>query len=122
MFGPALKTATTAALLAFGSLAAAPAQAADFAVTVTFGDAQPVHYKGRGYGRRHGHYRPRQRRGCRPGRALRKARAIGVHRARIFEIGPRGTIVHGRRWGRPIKVGIGHARGCPVVFASRRYH
>ena len=125
MFATTLKLTALAGILTFGGLAAAPAQAGDFSVTVTIGErpvyGQPVHYR-RGYARRHGHYRPRHRRGCRPGRALRKARRFGVRHAWIHAIGPRGTIVHGRRHGRPVKVGIGHARGCPIVYANRRYH
>lgn len=121
MFSTTLKAATTAALLAIGTLGVTPVQAGDLTITFSLG-AEPVHYKGRGYGGREGHYRPRRKRACHPGRALRKARALGVRRARIFMVGPRGTVIHGRRWGRPVKVGIGRVRGCPVVYANRRYH
>lgn len=116
-----VKTATFAAALSLGALAAAPAQAADITLGVTFHDAfeaQPVHYRSRKHVR---HYRP-VRRFCRPRRALKKARRLGVRHAFIHRIGPRGTVIQGRRWGRVVRVGIGAARGCPVVHATRRYH
>lgn len=126
-----VKTATFAAALSLGALAAAPAQAADITLGVTFhdafeaqpsyaqpGHAQPVHYRSRKHVR---HYRP-VRRFCRPRRALKKARRLGVRHAFIHRIGPRGTVIQGRRWGRVVRVGIGAARGCPVVHATRRYH
>lgn len=127
MLATALKSTAVAALVTLGSFAAMPAHAGDFVVGFSFGEVEPAGYRGRGYHgrkdyRRDVRRRRHGRRGCRPGRALRKARAIGVRNARIVDVGPRGTIIFGRRWGQPVRVGIGRVRGCPIVYANRRYH
>ena len=51
---------------------------------------------------------------CRPRRALRKARRLGVRRAYIHRVGPRGVVIRGRARGERVAVRFGPARFCPV--------
>lgn len=65
--------------------------------------------------------RPRQeaRGSCRPNKALRKARGMGLHRPAIVRAGRRGVIVEGFRRGRPIYVTFANQRNCPVIARNR---
>ena len=128
MLTTSLKTNVLAAVLAFGTmtgLSTAPAQADSLSVGIEIDlGVQDVGYRGgrraRGYRGYDDGFRPSRRRGCRPHRALQEARRLGVRHAYISEIGPRGTIVRGRRWGGHVSIGFGRVRGCPVVFANYR--
>ncbi len=60
------------------------------------------------------HYDERPR--CTEGRALRKAERMGVHRARITEVGRRTIEVRGRdRYGERIYIVFGRHPSCPVL-------
>ena len=114
-FAAAFATFTMAGATLSGTAEAAPfgSQALPLGLeTIANVEAQPVHFRG---GRRHGHRGFHRR--CRPFRALRKARRLGVRRARIVLAGPRGYLIKGRQFGARKTVGIGRHRSCPVVFA-----
>ena len=51
---------------------------------------------------------------CRPIRALRRAKRLGLRRAYVHRFGRRGVVVRGRGWGKPITVRFGRGRGCPI--------
>ena len=56
------------------------------------------------------------RRGCTPDRALRKAQRMGIHRARIVDVGRRTVDVAGRKFGERIVVSFGRRDpGCPLL-------
>lgn len=52
---------------------------------------------------------------CRPVRALRKARRLGVRKPFIYRVGRRGVVVRGRAWGERVAVRFGRGRRCPVT-------
>ena len=57
-----------------------------------------------------------ERRGCTPGRALRKADRMGIHRARIVDVGRRTVDVAGRKFGQRIVVTFGRRDpSCPIL-------
>lgn len=51
---------------------------------------------------------------CRPRRALRKARRLGLRRAYIHRAGPRGVVIRGRAHGERLAIRFGRASFCPV--------
>lgn len=56
------------------------------------------------------------RRGCTPDRALRKAQRMGIHRARIVDVGRRTVDVAGRKFGERIVITFGRRDpGCPIL-------
>ena len=55
------------------------------------------------------------RRTCRPRKALRKARRMGVRDPYIARIKRRAIVVKGYRWGDQVKVKFGRSRSCPVM-------
>ena len=119
-----IKTSLLATLIAIGTLfgaavsTATPAKAdGRFSFGVEFGNGYH-HDVRRGDRRWRGWDRPR-RGVCRPGRALRKARRMGVRRAYVHRVGRRGVVVGGRRYGERVRVGFARAPGCPVRFARR---
>ncbi len=61
-----------------------------------------------------------RRRTCKPRRAYRKARRMGIHEARIVRVNRRVIVLKGYRHGYPTKVKFGRSRSCPVI-AFRRY-
>lgn len=72
-------------------------------------------YEGRrGWDRFEGH-RGWERGFCRPGRALHKARHMGLRRAEIVRAGHRRVVVEGFRHHRPIRVAFANERHCPVI-------
>lgn len=118
-----IKTSLLATLIAIGTLfgaAVTTSTAAEAGPRVSFGIEVG---NDRRYGRHHdrrwnGWDRPR-RAVCRPGRALRKARRMGVRRAYVHRVGRRGVVVGGRRYGERVRIGFARAPGCPVRFARR---
>lgn len=117
-----IRTATVAALIGLGAFAAAPAtaQAGDFYLGIGGGHSRSgveLHFGDRDYRRhhwdRHDHWeRPRL---CTPGRALRKAERMGIHRAYIRDVGRRYIRVGGRSHGERVRVTFARAPHCPVV-------
>ena len=57
-----------------------------------------------------------ERRGrCDPWLAQDKARANGLHRARVVDVSPRRVVVEGRRWGEYRRAVFANVRGCPYI-------
>ncbi|MEM7300921.1 MAG: hypothetical protein AAF468_07535 [Pseudomonadota bacterium] len=120
MFNKLAKATTISLFLALGGAAVSTAPAQAFGHGVGIGIEGPgfsVHFGEPGYHRHRPHYRPY--RFCRPGRALRKARRMGVRRAHIVRASRRGVVVAGRRYGHRIVVGFSRAPRCPVRFVRR---
>lgn len=119
MFQSLTRSIVVVAALATGGVAttAAPAAADGFRFGITIGErAQPVH--GRGYRDYRGYreYRP----ACAPRRAVRKARRMGVHRARVIRADRRAVVVAGRSRGDRAIVRFAREPGCPVLTFRRR--
>ena len=125
MFTP-LKSALFAGLIGLAGLTALPAQAdslylafgdrQDSRFGVYLGDSSRTHYP-RERGRRadetwDGGWRGRR---CSPERALDKASAFGVRRARIDYVTPRRIGVIGRQHGDRVELTFARAPGCPVI-------
>ncbi|KQY15389.1 hypothetical protein [Rhizobium sp. Root482] len=116
-----------AGLIGLSGLGAAtvPASADTLSFRITSGDAVKVQYReGRRHGderdwnrdRRHGHGWGHHRRGrCDPWLATDKARARGLHRARVVDVTPRRVVVEGRRHGAHRSYVFANARGCPFI-------
>ncbi len=119
MFKSLTRSIIVVAALATGgtALTAAPAAADGFRFGITIGErAQPVH--GRSY-RDHRAYRD-YRPACSPRRAVRKARRMGVNRARIVRVNRRAVVVKGRSMGDRVLVRFARERRCPVLSFRRR--
>jgi len=111
MFQNFARSICVAAVLAAGAvgMTSAPAAAGDFSFGITIGT--PGYHHGR-------HYRPVS--ACAPARALRKARHLGVHRARLFRANRRTVVVAGRSRGDRATVRFAQRRDCPVISFRRR--
>lgn len=132
MMTSSLKSAFVAGAIALGALTTTAAtttaaQAGDVRFGISIGGpGYGIHIgdRDRGYRRdrryRHDRYRPRHARGCRPARALRKARRNGIRRAHVIRQGRRGLVVAGRQWGDRVVIGFGRHRSCPVRFVRAR--
>ena len=66
--------------------------------------------------RRHGSW---GRGSCRPGKAVRKARHMGVRRASISRVNHRRVVVSGVRHHRSVRVVFANQRHCPVIRVRR---
>ena len=139
-----LTRAIAAALVVAAAMAIAPAEAdaADAAYAISYGSQhiQPVpqeityrhggkshKYSDRRYYGNDRYAAPRYRRGghgyshrpvrwCKPGRAVNKARRIGVHRAHVGRISHRRIVVTGYRHGRHVGVVFARAsRHCRII-------
>ena len=124
-----LKTAVIAGLIGLTSLAAVPAKADD--VYLGFGDRSSDTRFGVYVGDNDRNYYPGSRRdwrrdewrrdmyrgrvGCSPERALDKASAMGIRRARIAFVGERRIAVVGRQYGDRVRVTFARQRGCPII-------
>ncbi|MFC3208906.1 hypothetical protein [Aquamicrobium soli] len=99
-----IKIAALSAFLGLGALAAVPAtaQAANVQIGIS------THNLNVGYG--HGWNRV-----CTPGKAVAKARRLGVRHARVRSIGHRTIRVTGTRYGHRVNLTFSKARNCPVV-------
>ena len=118
------KSAALAATLALGAFVAVPATQAQAGGSIGFGLTFDDGWRdARDFRRDRRHYRPRRMRNrCRPRRALRKARYLGLRRAYVHRAGPRGVVVRGRARGQRLAVRFGRGRGCPVrVVRVRGY-
>jgi len=125
MFMKTLKSLAIAGTLVVGALASTSgaANAGGGHVNVSFG-GPGFHFSIGDYGRggwgHRRHRRPHYSRTCRPGKALRKARRMGLRRAHIVRVSRRGIVVAGRKWGGRTIVGFGKYRSCPVRFVRNR--
>ena len=111
-----IKIAAVSALVALGTLAAAPASA-DTGVYLGLGG-------GYGSGPRvgvwfddgHRDYRRRPHyRACTPGQAVNKAGRMGIRRAHVRNVNRNVIRVAGRDRGRHVVVRFARAPGCPVI-------
>jgi len=100
-----IKTVALSAMIALGAFAAAPA-------TANAGDLRvQVHFGGPGYYHGQRHYRQ----GCRPARAVRKARNMGLRNAWVARSNPSRIVVRGKIRGHNRAVVFARAPGCPVI-------
>lgn len=126
-FKTAAKTATLAAALGLGALAAVPAHADG--VYLNYGDRADsrlgVHAGGRIEAvrdwrrddwRRDDWRRDGWRHSCTPERALNKAQRMGLWRAHVIDVNPRAIKVAGRKYNERVVVRFGRERGCPVIY------
>lgn len=115
---------TLAALVvaAAGVTASAPAANADsFGFGFSFGGPGGGVYFHDGGRHRGGWERPGHRRGfCKPNRAVRKARHMGVRRADVVRANHRRVVVAGFRHHRPVRVVFANQRRCPVIAVRHR--
>lgn len=126
MFNKIIPTGLAAVIFAAGLSLAAPAQAGgnvSFTINGKHGSLTIDN------GRRHrGHYKPKKRQHvsiCKPGKALHKARGIGVRSAHVDRVGKRYVIVKGRKRGSMVKVAFDRrGRRCNIAWVDRTpiYH
>jgi hypothetical protein len=115
MLGKIVKTAALVAMIGVGTAAATTGQAAaagGFGFSIEVG---PGWGSGPGYGWGPG-YGSRPHRGiCKPRRAVKKARHMGVRSGRIVRRNHRRVVVRGWRRGYPVRVVFANRRHCPVI-------
>ncbi|WAP69242.1 hypothetical protein [Jiella pelagia] len=113
MFKNLAKTlCVVAALGAAGVAAPTAASAGDFRATISIGSGGVELVGHRGH-RAHG--RHIRRATCTPGKALRKARHFGIHRAHIRSVNRHSITVAGRKHRSHALVRFARVRGCPVI-------
>lgn len=112
-----IKIAAVSAIVALGTLAAAPASAGSGVylglggghhgpgVGVWFGERGHVYRR---------HHRPHYR-ACTPGQAVNKASRMGVRRAHVRRANRNVIRVAGRQRGHHVVVRFARAPGCPVI-------
>lgn len=109
------KTLALSALIAFSAIAAAPsaANAGDIKIDVHFGAGfgpgfgfGPGYGYGYGYGYKH----------CTPGKALYKAKSMGLKKAYVAKANWNGVVVKGKKFGHKKVVAFGNAPFCPVKY------
>lgn len=105
------KTLALSALIAFSAIAAAPsaANAGDIKIDVHFGSGfGPGFGFGPGYGYGYKH--------CTPGKALYKAKSMGLKKAYVAKANWNGVVVKGKKFGHKKVVAFGNAPFCPVKY------
>jgi len=105
------KTLALSALIAFSAIAAAPsaASAGDIKIDVHFGTGFGSGFgygPGYGYGYKH----------CSPGKALHKAKSMGLKKAYVSKANWKGVTVKGKKFGQKKIVAFGSAPNCPVKY------
>ncbi len=123
-----LRTVVFSIAVLIGSIGVttAPSNAGSF--DIDFSLSGPGYYFSTGRGYRSHRYRDHRYRGdydyrrrvCKPRRALRKARRMGVRDAHIVRVNRRVIVVKGYRYGYPAKVKFGRSRNCRVIAFRRR--
>ncbi len=116
MISKIVKMAALVAMVGVGSVAATTQQAAaggiEFSIEVGRGSG-PSWGPGPGWGP---YWGPPPNRGkCKPRRAVKKARHMGVRGSRIVRRNHKRVVVRGWRHGYPVKVVFGNRRHCPVI-------
>ncbi len=107
------KTLALSALIAFSAIAAAPsaANAGDIKIDVHFGSGfGPGFGFGPGYGYGYGYKH------CSPGKALYKAKSMGLKKAYVAKANWKGVTVKGKKFGQKKVVAFGSAPNCPVKY------
>jgi hypothetical protein len=125
----AIRIAALSALVGLGAVAAGPSTAHADGIYLNFGDrGDPRFGVYRGDGDQVRDWRRDERRrddrrrdldwrgSCSGAEALRKARRMGLHRARIVDEGRRTIKVAGRKYSDRVVVVFGRERGCPIVY------
>jgi hypothetical protein len=105
------KTLALSALIAFSAIAAGPsaANAGDIKIDVHFGTGfGPGFGFGPGYGYGYKH--------CSPGKALYKAKSMGLKKAYVAKANWKGVTVKGKKFGQKKIVAFGSAPNCPVKY------
>lgn len=108
MFGK-IKIAAASAIVAFGALAAAPSAANADSLTITykngnFGVGISNGYNGYGY------------KSCTSGKALKKAKWMGVKKAHVAAVTKSKIVVAGKKNGNYTYVTFGKAPNCPIKW------
>ena len=105
------KTLALSALVAFAAFTAAPsaANAGDIKIDVHFGAGfGPGFGLGPGYGNGPKH--------CTPGKALHKAKVMGLKKAYVAKASWNGVVVKGKKFGQKHVIAFGKAPFCPVKY------
>lgn len=129
------KSLALAFIISIGGMAASSGTANAGGVNVDFRfDGPGLHFStGRSHYRDHRgrrHYRDHRyrddysyrRRTCKPGRAYRKARRMGIRDAHIVRVNRRVIVLKGYKRGYPTRVKFGRSRHCPVISVRNRRH
>jgi hypothetical protein len=116
-----LKTAALSTMIGLGAITALPAAAQADSLHFSFGDRHDGGRIGIQFGSDRYDYRGwddddyRDRRTCSPDEALRKARRIGLRRARVVDVDRRTIDVVGRDRGDRVRVTFGRRGNCPIL-------
>ncbi|MGB3501354.1 MAG: hypothetical protein WBA44_07010 [Mesorhizobium sp.] len=107
------KTAALSAVLALGAFAAVPsaANAGDVKIGIHFGGPGYGYGYGPGYGYGHG---PKH---CTPGKAVHKAKMMGLKKVHVTKANWNGVTVKGKKFGKTRTIAFGKASFCPVKYA-----
>ena len=118
-----IRTVALSALVGLGAMASVPAVAHADGVYLNFGDRGDPRfgvYMGENVRDRHHDRdwrRDRDWRGyCSARDALRKARRMGLHRARVVDESRYAVKIVGRKFNERVVVKFGRRGGCPVVY------
>ncbi len=126
MFGKIAKATTLATVIAIGTAGMSTTPAAAGGIGIEFQFGSPGYGPGYGHGPRYGNgpaWGPGWGQGpawgnrgfCKPRRAVKKARNMGVRKARIVRKNNRKVVVKGWRHGYPAKVVFANRHRCPVI-------
>lgn len=104
------RTLALSALVAFSALAAAPsvANAGDIKIDIHFGGGFGHVLGPGGWGPKH----------CTPGKALYKAKSMGLKKAYVSKANWTGVVVKGKKFGQKKVIAFGKAPHCPIKYWS----
>jgi len=107
------KTLALAAIVSVGAFAAVPstASAGNVDIDIHFGQGFGFGY-GPGWGGGYGPYKPH----CMPGKALYKAKSMGLKKAYVHKANWNGVVIKGKKFGQTKVVGFGKHPSCPVKY------
>ena len=107
------KTLALAAIVSVGAIAAIPstASAGNVDIDIHFGQGFGFGY-GPGWGGGYGPYKPH----CMPGKALYKAKSMGLKKAYVHKANWNGVVIKGKKFGQTKVVGFGKHPSCPVKY------
>lgn len=109
------KTLALAAIVSLGAFAAVPstASAGDVDIDIHFGQGFGFGFgPGPGWGGGYGPYKPH----CMPGKALYKAKSMGLKKAYVHKANWNGVVIKGKKFGQTKVVGFGKHPSCPVKY------
>lgn len=107
------QTLALSAVVALGALAAVPstASAGDIDIDIHFGQGVGFGF-GPGWGNGYNPYKQH----CMPGKALYKAKAMGLKKAYVHKANWNGVVIKGKKFGQTKVVGFGKAPSCPIKY------